>query len=434
MSEEIFQDLRQRLRSCLETIQSSEKPVIVFGASRAGWYIMKVLEHHHLPIAAFSDNDPCKQKIYHGYPVLSPGDACRRFPDAVVLLGIFVPGTAVAVQRQFYSLNCENVFFEMPAFLFSFLTTVVRRCCDNKILAKSVQTLFDNYNEGSLHYGYTENGCFVSPFATSVITQKCSLQCRDCAQFIPYYKTPVHFPVESIVADLKQYAKAFDLVPEISLHGGEPFLHPGLREICKEAAAIPNIVFISFVTNGTILPPEETLKEMSACGADVHQSGGYGALSRKRAELFEAFQRHNIYSDILFCSPTEKWIQPPPLRKHGRSLSANDELYGRCVGSKTCCQIMDGELHRCAVSMHGMHQERFPHFEEDYVRLQAPNMSDGALTDKIRDFLTRKRALSVCDYCDPSGGTLVAPAIQLSRRRATTDAGYPKGGSGWGSG
>jgi hypothetical protein len=420
MSSEISENFRQRVRSCMETIKSSEKPVIVFGAGRAGWYIMKVLEHHGVPIAAFSDNDPRKQSTFHGYPVLSPVDAYRWFPDALVFLGIFVPGTAAAVQRQFYALNYENVYFEMPAFLFSFLATVVRRSCDEHILAKSIQALFDNYTEGSIHYGYTKNGCLVSPFVTSVITQNCTLRCRDCAQFIPYYKTPVHFHVESIIADLKEYAKAFDLVPEISLHGGEPFLHPGIQEICREVAAIPNIVFISFVTNGTILPPEDTLKEMSACGVDVHQSGGYGRLSRKQASLFEAFHRHNIYSDILFCSPTEKWVQPPPFRKHGRSFSANDELYRKCVGSKTCCQIMDGELHRCAVSMHGMHQDRFPRFEEDFVNLQEPHMSEGALTAKIREFLTRDRALCVCDYCDPSGGVCVEPAIQLPLQQPRT--------------
>jgi len=381
---------------------------------------MKVLEHNKIPIAAFCDNDPRKQNTYYNYRVLSPNDVAENFSNAYVLLGVFVPDTAGLIQTQFQSLNYADVYFDMPAFLFSFLTKVARRACDREVLAESIQILFENYREGTIHYGRTRANHFVSPFVTSVITQKCSLRCRDCAQLIPYYKTPVHFSAESVITDLRQYAKAFDIVPEISLHGGEPFLHPDLQKICREAAAIPNIVFISFVTNGTVMLAADTLKEMSACGADVHQSGGYGSLSGKQDALFEAFRRHNIYSDIMFCSPTEMWSQPSPYRKHDRSVGANNELYKKCVSSKTCCQIMDGELHRCAVSMHGMHQGVFPNFEEDYVRLNEPRMAGKVLVGKIRDFLVRDRALSVCDYCDPEGGTSVRPAIQLPRSRRST--------------
>ena len=121
--------------------------------------------------------------------------------------------------------------------------------------------------------------------------------------------------------------KAFDVIPEISLHGGEPFLHPEIKEICREAAAIPNIVFVSFVTNGTIMLTDDTLHLLSICGADVNQSGGYGSLSRKQDVLFEAFRRHNIYSDILFCSQSEMWIQTDPIKKHNRSDAENNEQY-----------------------------------------------------------------------------------------------------------
>jgi hypothetical protein len=410
---------QQKVFSHIENVKNSGRPVVIFGASRAGWYIMKVLEHNNVPIAAFSDNDPSKQNAYYNYRVLSPHDVAKKFSNAHVFLGIFIPETAAAVQKQFQELDLQHIYFDTAAFLFIFIVTVAGRNCDKKILAEGIRILFENYKEGDIHYGLTRESYFVSPFVTSVITQKCSLRCRDCAQLIPYYNAPVHFSVKSIINDLKEYAKAFDVVPEISLHGGEPFLHPEIQEICKEAAAIPNIVFISFVTNGTVMLPDDTLKEMSACGADVHQSGGYGSLSRKQDALFEAFGRHNIYSDIMFCSPTEMWSQPPPYRKHGRSVLANNELYRRCVASKTCCQIMDGELHRCAVSMHGMHQKLFPNFGEDYVRLNEPQMADNVLIGKIRDFLVRDRALRVCDYCDPDGGTVVPPAIQLPRTRGS---------------
>jgi organic radical activating enzyme len=376
---------------------------------------MKVLEYYGIPITTFSDNDPRKQTTYYNYEVRSPNDVAREFPNARVFLGVFIPDTAAAIQRQFQQLNCEHVYFDTAAFLFVYFVAVAGRACDKKALGESIRVLFENYKEGTIHYGFTRENYFVSPFVTSVITQKCTLRCRDCSQLIPYYKDPVHLSPEAVINDLKQYSKAFDVVPEISLHGGEPFLHPDIAKICREAAAIPNIVFISFVTNGTIILPDDALQDLSACGADVHQSGGYGSLSRKQEALFQAFCRHNIYSDIMFCSPTEMWVQAPKYKEHSRPVAVNNELYKKCVSSKTCCQIMNGELHRCALSMHGIHQGLFTKYEEDFVRLHEPNMPNRVLIDKIRTFLVRGQALTVCDYCDPDGGTLVPPAIQLPK-------------------
>lgn len=412
---DISKQYQQRLSSYIDEIKNSGKQVVIFGTGRAGWYIMKVLEFFDIPISAFSDNDSRKQTSYCNYQVRSPNDIAKEFHNAYVILGVFIPNTANIIKKQFHQLDLQHVHYDMEAFLFAFIVSVAGRKCDKRVLAESIHILFENYKEGAIHYGRTKEKYFVSPFVTSVITQKCSLRCRDCAQLIPYYKSPINFKIESIIDDLKQYSKAFDVVPEISLHGGEPFLHPDIKEICKGVAAIPNIVFISFITNGTILPAEDTLKQLSSCGADVHQSGGYGALSKKKAELAEAFSRHNIYSDILFCSPTEMWTRSTPYKQHFRDDTVNAELYKACVSTKTCCQIMNGELHRCALSMHGSHQGLFPKCENDFVRLHEPIMPEGAQIAKIRGFLDRDRAISVCDYCDPDGGTLVPPAIQLSR-------------------
>ena len=405
----------QTVHAVLRRIQEERSPVIIFGTGRAGWYIQKVLEHFKIPVSAFSVNRPAETVASPGHTLLSPEAVVEQFPGAQVLLGVFQPRTAEEIRDQLEHLGQARVDWSMAAFLYVFFTEVAHRCCDREQLAKSIDLLFKHYEEGPEHHGRNRHGDFVSPFVTSVITQKCSLRCRDCAQFIPYYEAPVHFPVETVLADLRSYARAFDVVPEISLHGGEPFLHPHLAEICREVAGIANIVFISFVTNGSIMPSEAALRQLADCGADVHQSGGYGKLSKYQEPLTEAFRRHGIYSDILFCSPTEMWTQATPYQRRHRSTESNDAIYQKCTSGKTCCQIMDGELHRCALSMHAGHQGVFPLHEGDFLRLHGPEGSGECPASDIRQFLSRDTALSVCDYCDPDAGTPVPPAIQLPR-------------------
>lgn len=410
------EEYAKRVEAHVEAIRREGGVAIIHGAGRAGWYVKRVLEHFGVRIAAYSDNRPeAHPGGYFDCVVRSPADLVADFPRAYVVVAVFVSSTADGVTHQLRNLGWRAVYHDMPAFLYVFLVEVAGRQCDHNVLADSIHMMFQHYELGPAHYGYTPEKFFVSPFVTSVITQKCSLRCRDCGQLIPYYQRAVNFTSDAIVADLKQYARAFDVVPEISLHGGEPFLHPAVGRICREVSAIPNIVFVSFVTNGTLLPSEETLRILASSGADVHVSGGYGELSGQLDAVLSACSVHGVFADVLYCSEARMWTRPAAVMPHRRSVVANDEIFGKCVATNLCCQIMDGQLHRCPFSMHGSHQGRFLCQDSDFVRLHdsAAGVDHGIGT--IRSFLTRKSALSVCDYCDPSGATLVPPAIQLSR-------------------
>jgi len=403
---------KQEIMTYIREINQQKKPIVIFGAGKGGWYIMKVLEHYGVSINALADNDHFKHGNYYNHSVYSPETIATKFPNAIIFVGIFKPSTADAIKKQLTNLKFCQIHYNLDAFLFIYLTIIAKRTCDKDVLAQSIHILFNSYSEGDNFYGYTKENNFISPFVTSVITQRCSLRCRDCGQRIPYYKTPVHFPVKSIINDLTQYAKAFDVVPEISLHGGEPFLHPELAKICREVAKIPNIVFINFITNGTILPKEETLRQLSNLGADIHQSD-YGLYSKQQTSLFDACNKHNIYCDILHTHPHKMWTQPAPTKEHKRSIEDNNKIYKKCVSSTVCCQLMDGELHRCSFSMHASHQNLFPKPLNDFVALNNSNTTDKKLISQIRDLLNNDQALQACDFCDPANDIEVPPAIQL---------------------
>jgi organic radical activating enzyme len=402
----------QKVRFYIEEVAMNGRPVLIFGASRGGWYVMKVLEYFGINISAFVDNDPCKQSQYFYYDVYAPEVIADHLPDAIIFLGAFTEDAATAIRDQLESLGFRDIYYATDAFLFVYFTVVAGRNCDKNVFAQSIRILFENYSEGADHYGNNRKNHFVSPFVTSVITQKCSLRCQDCGQRMPYYESPVNYSVGSIINDIKNYARAFDVVPEMSLHGGEPFLHPEIKKICRETAKISNIVFISFITNGTILPSADTMHQLTNCGADIQQSD-YGYLSKKQSKIFAICRQHNVYCDILYTNPTKMWTRPAPIRKHNRCDEDNAKIYTKCVSSKICCQIMDGELHRCPISMHGANQGLFPKIDSDFVRLDDCNVPDDELKTKIRLFISRNLALNACDYCDPANGIEVPPAIQL---------------------
>ncbi|MBZ0105889.1 MAG: hypothetical protein K8H84_09690 [Sulfuricella denitrificans] len=404
------------LTRSIEAIAGKGRPIVIFGASKAGWYVMKVLEANGIKVTAFCDNDPQKAgHTYHGHPTFLPADLYENFPDALVFIGVFRREVFQKIKHQLTGLGFSVQDADAYVFLYSYFMDIAKRECDRGVFAETVRKLSAYYSRESYAYGYVDDGLFVSPFVTGVVTQKCNLRCFDCGQRIPYYELPQDFAVDALVKDIQQYCSAFDLVPEISLHGGEPFLHPELGRICREVSKIPNLVFINLITNGKLIPSEDTLRDLSSSGADLHQSD-YGKLSRHQKEVFSACSEHHIFCDIHFVDPSEKWTRSPPIRQINRSVQENDEVYKQCVSSRICCQIMDGKLYRCPLSAHASAQGLIPLMEDDAVELKNAAISNDERIQNIRAFLTRTTAMNVCKYCDPEGGTLVEPAIQLSKR------------------
>lgn len=396
--------------------EGTDRSAVVFGAGRAGWYAIKVLEHYGISIAGVIDNNEAKQGTsFLGYPVGSCADYSMKSSGLTVYPALFTPEKSKLVEAQLGQDGYGDVVNIMDSFLFTFMIEVAGRNCDRRKLAESIDILFESYREDPNKCILNSENHYVSPTITSYITQRCSLQCRDCGALIPYYRSPVDFSVAEVMRDLEKYAKAFDVVPEISFCGGEPFMHPDFHVICEETAKIPNVIFINLNTNGTIVPSEDKLERIAACGVDIHQSD-YGKLSKKQGDLFSCFDRHSIYHDINFVHDNQMWSSLPTFKKQNRPSVENDKKYLNCVAQpRICCQLMAGELHRCTFSLNGTHQGLIADNPGDYVKLHDASMSDEQVTEAIRSFLLRETSLDVCDCCGQNSGW-VAPAIQLEQQ------------------
>lgn len=100
---------------------------------------------------------------------------------------------------------------------------------------------------------------------TFVITQKCTLKCRLCLAFIPYYETPVHTSIEEAGVILENYFKIVENVGIFSVTGGEPLLNPAFYDIMKLVYTYGRQIrnYIDIVTNGTMLMDVRTLELLS---------------------------------------------------------------------------------------------------------------------------------------------------------------------------
>ncbi|WP_135076085.1 radical SAM protein [Terasakiella sp. SH-1] len=399
------------IESFIQDVQQKDGKVLIFGASRGGWYLRQVLKSLNLPLTAFIDNNKVKQSQgYYGIPVISMEQAENDYKNSTILLGTLNPQTTTEVESTFNRRGFQNVHALAPAFLLYYFSQVAHRACD---FDKFSETLATYFNSDKSDYN-------LSPTLSYVLTQKCTLECNGCGAFVPDYKDPQSIEMERIVQDIRNYCEAFDVVHHIALQGGEPFLYPKLNQLIEEVSKIPNLLFIDFVTNGTIVPPQNKIDQISLHGCTVLISD-YGEPSNKINEISTELEKNNIYFDYYKYDNTS-WNKLTPIYERKRPQHVNDELYRECIsGTLLCVQIMNGKAHRCSFSNHAEYLGLIPSFQSDYIDLTA-DIPQKERTRQILDFATRTTALQACDYCpsvecEPIKAGVQLPKNPLRRRK-----------------
>ena len=94
------------------------------------------------------------------------------------------------------------------------------------------------------------------------ITTKCSLRCKECANLIQYYQNGEFFDYKKIINDIHKLSQVSERIEMLRILGGEPLLHPDLKNIIEEILKNKNIRNIQIVTNGTMIFNENIIREI----------------------------------------------------------------------------------------------------------------------------------------------------------------------------
>lgn len=94
------------------------------------------------------------------------------------------------------------------------------------------------------------------------LTERCTLKCRKCNMFMPYFQTPADLSEESVQTMVDKYFALIDFVESFNLLGGEPFLYDSLPEIIKYVGNKyrERLEHFKVFTNGMILPEKGLLE------------------------------------------------------------------------------------------------------------------------------------------------------------------------------
>lgn len=228
-----------------------------------------------------------------------------------------------------------------------------------------------------------------------VLTTKCTLRCKRCANLMQYYEHPMHVNLDVVINSMEKLLSAIDEIQTVYVLGGEPFLYPQLEDVMLYLKRQEKIKNINIVTNGTICPSYEKNFWDNISGKNVTiYISNYGELSRKKQQLFDMCCKYLVNCEI---SENNVFYDTGNMIKRNRSIEELQKVFERC--NTQCRSLYNGELHFCPRSSHGVDLKIIDRREEDYINVL--NIDDKErLRVEIENFINRKNYIEACDFCD----------------------------------
>ena len=238
------------------------------------------------------------------------------------------------------------------------------------------------------------------PHLDLVITECCSLKCRDCSNLMQYYQKPENLKTESIIQDLTKLLQCVR-VGELNILGGEPFVNQNsLTEIlrCLSGSLRDQVGTINIITNGTIIPKEDCIDAIRNNPKAVIILSNYGKLSTRQDELIDICKENKI--SFILRDDAYHWFDFGQPVKYTEPYEFVRRQYKHCSVRKNCMTLYRGSVYTCPRQAHGIKLGLIPDNKDDYVNLydsQYKNNTD--LIHAVFGMYNRTEPVSACYYC-----------------------------------
>lgn len=388
----------------IESIKKEQSPVVIFGAGVVAEALFYACIEAGIKVECFCDNNInktnlllCELKVIHA------PDLKTQYRDAVFLIS---------------AADIKDVISQLQSLGYSkwHASSLLLRDFDIFKHTFSAPVDFVEYAVATCllcHDSYFEPEKLFLRSVDIIITERCSLKCRDCSNLMQYYKKPHDCNSGDLLESIGMFCDIINEVNEFRVIGGEPFMNKEFHLIAERLIDEPKARKIVFYTNGTIIPNDEQLKSLMHKKVLVIITD-YGALSKKIAALMHVLKERNI---SFYSQKAHGWTDCSKITKRNRSIEEGKELFASCCAKNTIT-YSDGKLYRCPFSANADRLLAVAACENDFIDIvhwQKTAMGIDEIRAKIKEFLLRMDFLKVCDYCSGRSFTAIeiSPAIQI---------------------
>ncbi len=256
-------------------------------------------------------------------------------------------------------------------------------------------------------YYFSNNDLFLRS-VDLMVTERCSMKCKDCSNLMQYYEKPTNIKFEILKRDIDQLLSNIDHLFEIRLIGGEPFVHNDIYKIMEYTTNLNKISFVSLYTNATI-PLKETSLTCHKINLDrlIFIITNYGPeFSRNLDHNIKLLEKLKI---PYKADPPTGWTDSGQIVHIDRTEAEVTELFKNCCG-KNLLTISDNKLYRCPFAANADRLSGIPSDPDNYVEL-----TEGQ--SKLEEYTGHISYIPACRYCMGRSwdSPEITPAIQTQK-------------------
>lgn len=348
--------------------------VVVFGTGDWGEKSIDLLCKLGVTPVAFCDNNKEKHgTCFHGFDVYSLEEINAKYENVLIVVAVH---------------HCKEIIIQLlkTKNKWAYITNINKGTFISDKIPKSSKMLFTSLECCDADVLYSQG-------IELVITERCSLKCRDCANLMQYYEKPVNYTKENMFLYLDKINEVFDIVHDLKIIGGEPFVNKDIYDIIDYATTKENIVCVSIYTNATIPLDEKRLETLDKTKLSFFATN-YEGLSRsieKNVEILEKFRIPYMYIEM------GKWYNCTNMEYVDRTECELEEEYNRCV-AKNHLGILHGKIFLCPFASHTYNLKGIPDEYVEYVDI-VDYEDINKVKEDMKKFIYDRKYAEACKYC-----------------------------------
>lgn len=254
------------------------------------------------------------------------------------------------------------------------------------------------------------------PYVEVVLTTRCTLRCRDCANYIPDIKSDKQYSMtfEQYKSYLDNLLANIKRIHKLVILGGEPLLVKDLDKILEYSLSHPKVRKVKLVTNGTLDVSENLIKIIRPYAKRLfpkirffisNYSINTEIAGRLKIEAISA--KLKSFGISVSSARTTTWYPVSPIKLYSICAKQNRKKFLSCPYQ--CVSLTGSELFVCPrAGVFKLHDVCEQEKGREFLDLSKPV----AFTDFLAFYSNVD--FTACGYCNMTGDVAqaVLPAIQ----------------------
>lgn len=392
------------LKEFVRNAKSMKGPVVIFGAGVVAQALFYACRHAGIHVEGFCDNNINKTKArLCERDVIYVPQLKEKYEDALFLIS---------------AADIKDVIDQLMGLGYSrwYPGSMLLKDFDLSGCQFDVPMDFVDYAVGTCllcHGSYLVPDKLFLRSVDIIITERCSLKCRDCSNLMQYYKKPLDCDTKEVARTIDMFCALADEINEFRVIGGEPFMNRESHLVVKRLCDEPKVKRVVIYTNGTIVPDERQIEYIKNDKVLVIITD-YGPLSKKLDFLIETLQHNGI---DCYAPKARGWTDCAKIEKYSRGIEFQKQVFKDCCAKNTFT-LSKGRLYRCPFSANAARLLAVPDYQDDYIDFfQGPQeqMDMCEMKKRMKRFILEKDYLDSCDYCNGRsfGACEIHPAVQV---------------------